>query len=47
MLKQTNKKKKASGSKSNALYITVPEGWNSDVSENSLNTEIYRVMREQ
>jgi hypothetical protein len=40
-------KKAASGNSSNALYITVPEECNSDATENSLTTEIYRVMREQ
>ena len=40
-------KKAASGRSSNALYFTVPEECNSDVAENSLTIEIYRVMREQ
>jgi len=40
-------KKTASGSSSNALYSIVPEECNSDVAENSLTIDIYRVMREQ
>jgi hypothetical protein len=40
-------KKAATGNSSNVLYITVSEECNSDVAENSLAIEIYRVMREQ
>jgi hypothetical protein len=40
-------KKVATGSSSNALYITVPEECNSGVPKKSLTIEIYRVMREQ